>query len=336
MHASRCGFYIVLLAACTTLGVGCPQPVRAQWAIDFSDAIARPRFAAGDVDGDGLAETVVGGRVGPFRPEGTPVSSRRSRVEVCRLSGDMLIPLASNSDVCGIEDVAVGDLDGDGRAEVLAVGHGRLLVLSYSPGALVLRRREHLPCTWTDRVDAADLDADGRAEVVVTLYGLEPGHDVGETRVSVLRWQAGALHEIYSVDVPAHVGDLALADLDGHPGQELVLEVGTGEEGGQARVYRASGRACVEVWRGPLTRDRLRALDVTALSGSPGWVAAAAVDGVVRVYLYAMDALRLARQEVHGTPRSGLVIVHDPVYGAKLRIGGASPGSSPRTLKLSP
>lgn len=285
------------------------------------EPIASPRFAAGDVDGDGTDEIIAGGRVGPFRAVTDPASVKRARVDVYRQQGDLLQLLASGPELHVVEDVAAGDLDGDGRAEILAVGNGRLVLLDWHSKSLRIRRVEPLDSGWTDRVAAGDLDGDGRAEVAVTFYGVEADAERGRTEIVFYAWTGSGLAPLQALDVSMHVGDLALIAPGKGGGPQLILEVGTGDEGGEIRLYRTSGQPYPrEVWRGPGTPGGARALNLATLPGSNA-IAVGAIDGTVRLFELEGDGLRFRASGPPARPLTGLLLLNSPGGRARLLLG---------------
>ena len=313
---------MVLLCVC--IGIA-----SAQRGFFPEEAISRPRFASGDIDGDGRDEIVAGGRVGRFMHVDAPLFSRRARVDVYRQAGQLLQPVGSAPDLHAVEDVTVGDVDGDGRDEIIAVGLGRLILLAWNKGGISVRRIEPLAQDWTDRVAAGDLDGDGRDEVAVTLYDIDADAEMGRTRVIFYKWQATAFEEWQALDVPFHVGDLALGNLDGAGGQELLLETGAGDEGGDARLYHWQGGRCVETWRGPVTDGGRRALNLSMRAGSPGLVAVGATDGGVRLFAYDGSGLHLTGRGPEGHPLSSLLLLQNPGQDAGLLIDTGDPAGRP-------
>lgn len=290
--------------------------------------ISRPRFASGDVDGDGIRELVIGGRVGPFRPVTDSPSSGRGRIEVYRREGRLFAPMGAGLDLNQVVDVACGDLDGDGTSEVAAVGGGRLVVFAWQAGSLGVRHAEALDGEWSDRVAAGDVDGDGRDELIVTLYAIGDEAELGQTSVVLYRLEAGRLRGHAQLDIPMHVGDLAIAGPGGASGMGLVLEVGAGDEGGEGRVYRFAGGHFVKTWGAPVTQEGTRALTV---SGLGSLVAFLPVGGPPVIYGLEGGSLWL-RGSLESAVGGGLVLTEGP-QGATEFVS-ASGRSSP--LRASP
>lgn len=229
--------------------------------IAVDGAIDAPRFAEGDLDGDGVAELVVGGRVGPFRAVTDALAGRRARISVEFRQGMAMSRMIANDEIPVVEDVAVGDLDGDGRAEIIAVGWYRLWVLALKNGELVVVGSESLAQGQFSRVDAADLDGDGRAEVVVAESLREPGAEVVTTALTVYRFD-GQWQRVASLDLEGHVGDLCLGDLSGSGRLSLALELGDEEIGGLVQLYDFVEFAPQFRLRQQVTREHIRALSL--------------------------------------------------------------------------
>jgi len=328
MSNLKCGLAALLLLCV------CAITASAQRGFFPDEAISQPRFASGDVDGDGRDEIIAGGRVGHFMPVDAPLFSRRARVDVYRQAGPLLRLVGRAPELHAVEDMTTGDVDGDGRAEIIAVGFGRLILLTWRKGGLSVHRMKPLALDWTDRVAAGDLDGDGRAEVAVTLYDIDADAEMGRTQVIFYRWQGNAFEEWQALDVPFHVGDLALGDLDGVGGQELLLETGAGEEGGDARLYHWQGGRCKETWRGPVTDGGRRALNLSIRAGSPGLVAAGATNGGVRLYRFDGNGLRLMGRGPEGPPLGSLLLLPESGQGAGLLIGPG--GTGQRGFRIAP
>jgi len=122
----------------------------------------RSNLAVADLDGDKRPEIVTTpprlgmGTLQIFRYDG----ARWSAVEPV-IEGDESLNYAYGG-------VAVADMDGDGRPDVVSVGHGSGPFVSYNLGGFRFRREARsLPRRMSGRaVSAGDLDGDGRADLV--------------------------------------------------------------------------------------------------------------------------------------------------------------------------
>ncbi len=141
------------------------------WTIEHVGAL-RPRsfvtaVTLADLDGDGRAELVAGtttfegtrawGHLDVYRRQSDGTWTRRP---LARLDGRMRF-----------DAVTTGDLDGDGRLDVAAVGpSGETFVFLADGRGHFVRERRTLPAPGQcggSAIVAADLDADGRADLVV-------------------------------------------------------------------------------------------------------------------------------------------------------------------------
>lgn len=278
-------------------------------AFDFEQTITKPRFARGDVNGDGIDEVIVGGRVGPFRRVTDPVLASQARVEVYIQNGWLLELLWRSPELHVVKDVAAGDLDGDGHAEVVAVGSGRIMLLGLRGDRLEVTQVVDLPSQWTDRIEAEDLDGDGRAEVIATLYQIESESELGSTEVVNYRWRAGSLEASEILKVPKHVGDLVVGDVDGDNRPELLLETGLGEEGGEVIVYRSSWGHWNEAHRATATEGRVRALNLSLLPGNPGLLGVGSTSGQIWYFDADHRELRYRGSGREGVGLTGLLFL---------------------------
>jgi hypothetical protein len=212
-----------------------------------------------DVDGDGRLDIVALGRVGA-----TPWEAK-ARLAVLAPSGATLAVRAEQEWLTGAYThgfgLAVGDLDGDGKAEIVTGGFqgeatrevGFVRVWSMAGGKLALRAEHVLDgegATGMRVNDLAlgDLDGDGRPEIVAAgrrgprkqkdqKLRLDQRREVGD--VSVLALTGGALtvraRYAWTKGTSLRLRSVALADTDGDGDQEIVV-------GGQ---YDADGKACL-------------------------------------------------------------------------------------------
>lgn len=248
------------------------------------------RMARADVDGDGVWEVIAGGRIGPAVAVDVPRFLRRAGVGVYRVDGDLLQPLCERNDLYVVNDVAGGDVDGDGLDEVVVVGMGLVRVFDVVGGQLAEIARVDLPNEWTDRVMVGDVDGDGLAEVGVTLYAVDFGAEIGRSEVFFLQWTGAGLTKKFEFVIDGHVGDLcAMAFEDGRP--LIALEVGFGDEGGEIQLL--SGQGGHVIWRGNMTEERVRALSLDAQMAQ---LAIGGIDG--RVYLVRLLPTGLLSQQV--------------------------------------
>lgn len=123
----------------------------------------------------------------------------------------------------------VGDVNGDGLAEYVAVAHGGqyMLVLGSDGRELWDANLANTDKHTTTALEIADVDGDGEAEVVV---GEEPE---GENNVLVLDWQGQVEHRVRlplgQKDYDGNAIDsFGVADVDGDGRKELIVAVNGG------------------------------------------------------------------------------------------------------------
>lgn len=295
--------------------------------------ISAPRLASGDLDGDGVDELVAGGRVGPFLPATAPAGRRRAAIEVSSvayLSNGLQVPriAARFKALTAVEDVAAGDVDGDGASEILAVGDGHLLVLSRHGSQLEVAYRYAIPGGRLWRVAAADVDGDGRDEVAVAITSAALSEGDYSSSAVTLYGVDGHLSEEASLLLDGHIGDLCFGDFDGNGRAQLALELGHEEIGGRVQVYGVGGGLFEEQVSQRLTAEDQRVLGLAAVASNrrdllalapvrgPLSLARQMGDRMIRVAQYAMPPA--------SSPVRSLValIPGDPARGAHLLSAG--------------
>ena len=276
------------LLTAVAAGVSVPSSA-ADWRTLRPDMeISAPRIAWADIDGDGDAELVVGGRTGSYSPWRRDHSAR-----LVVLQEASAAPLAA-SVFDAVRDVAGADLDGDGKEELVVAGGSQLEVVAVRDGSLVPVTQAGLPAfpgasAWgIHRVDCMDVDGDGGVEIAWTETWREPS---GEGGVSTLLRVAsvtgdGSWQLLSDTPLRAHVGDLCFADLDGDGRGELVAEIGVEEVGGRLEVFSLSDRGPELSFSQPADPEARRLLSLTAVrDGTRDLLIAATVDGAVSAFV---------------------------------------------------
>jgi hypothetical protein len=289
--------------------------------------ISNPRFASGDIDGDGEKDIIVGGRVGPFRALTDPLSDKHARVDLYKREGNVLTVLTTGPELNQVDDVATGNLDHKKGAEILAVGAGRLIVLGWDRNHLVRLHTELLPSNLTQRIETIDIDSDGIDELIITLYGVGEDGDSGKTTVNIYAWSTSSLRLLQSLEIDSHVGDLAVV---ANSAPKLVLETGTGEEGGEARMIGLGLHHHWEVWRGQITDGSRRSLSLSSIE--TGQLAVGTPNGTVRLYQVAETELYFKGTGPELRNTAGILLVRSQESEITL-IGGSKIG--PHDISLS-
>ncbi|MCW5889987.1 MAG: S8 family serine peptidase [bacterium] len=218
--------------------------------------------AVGDADGDGVAEIA---RVDHQRSANGKVRAR-GMAELRRIDGRVLTALAGPIQPLG--HVAMADLDGDGRLEVVWLEEDRKQVKLKPRSVAIDGRRKALramPFARPKRPSSgalsfADLDGDGAAEAYAYVRGLAGGEAETGAFVSYRQrtpdMRFPLRHTIFETAATL-VGGVAIGDVDGDGVQELV-----------AGVVGDTCRRC-----GPAGRRLREAVVVQRLDGSllPGF-----------------------------------------------------------------
>jgi hypothetical protein len=199
-------------------------------------------IATGDIDGDGKPDLVVGRRAS--------IAARSDYLTIWRGNGDgtfapgPLVDMAS-----AVENIAVGDLDGDGRDDIVAGGGGfsgakeARIFLASAAGTFTASKDysaelESLFGSAYAKLVLADADGDGHRDlVVVTNQGAGVYFGSGNGTLGS-PWAAGKISssgDMVVGDINAD-GKLDILIRNNNAGQWLAL---TGGYGGSARTWSA-------------------------------------------------------------------------------------------------
>lgn len=161
---------------------------------------------AGDLDGDGIDEIVFASRGSNGFDGGGRIIVLDSRTLAVRaVSG----PTGDGESTLGIRDIRLGDVDGNGRPDILiATDHGyngALEAYKFTrKNAFVRTASAYHDQAWSfDTVAAADIDGDGKVEF---LGGSTSAIFVFDAATGNIRWSSG---------VGGDPKDLSIGDLDG-------------------------------------------------------------------------------------------------------------------------
>lgn len=189
---------------------------------------------AGDIDGDGVADILLGARAG-----GGP------RVEAYRADGTRLLTFdAYAASFRGGVDVAVGDVDGDGQDDIVTLsgfespGHLRIFTHQGAPRSLPI-----FPfgrgATYGGAVAVGDVKPghDGQ-EIVVAPLG--PG--AGTATILDARGRTLGRFRIGGKDARGFA--LATAAIDDRPGDEVLV---AGRDTGRVEIYAADGQRLTRI-----------------------------------------------------------------------------------------
>ena len=176
-------------------------------------------FSIGDLDGDGKSDLVVTNKnshtVSVFRNTNTSTGTISYAPKVDYTTGTLSFP----------RSVSIGDLDGDGKADLVVVNIGTLSVfrnISTNPGIISYNPKLDFAIRGTrlssSLVSIGDLDGDGKADLAV----------VNSDMVSIFRntsTSGGNISYATKVDYPTGSGpnSVAIGDLDGDGKSDLVV-----------------------------------------------------------------------------------------------------------------
>jgi hypothetical protein len=290
------------------------NPDGASW---FGTAVA-----AGDVNGDGFGDVIVGAL-------GAKVGTQNGAGEAWVFYGPALTsrtllvdPEPQAAAAFGVS-VGAGDLDGDGHDEVIVgswdsnvppfVKSGQAFVFSGAGLATVQTLQSPQPQNVADfgvAVDIGDFDGDGAGDAIVGSWisDVQPNDDAGQIFV----FPGPSLSSVFSLRDPAAGGhrlgqSVVAADIDGDAAEEVV-----GGAGGRALVFDSTGgttftQTRVELPAAWQSRDtRVAAADATGdaraeiVVGSPNAIVGGQADAGAALVL--TNGLAGARYVVEPAP----------------------------------
>ncbi len=207
------------------------------WDLKWSDKLSGASLAApaaGDLDGDGDVELVIGAEGGQIRVYDGATGTR-------------LATSSGWSDTVGLSSAGLGDVDGDGEMEIVAGSQNGVFALAFRGGALETDHRLVLPTVpvgdggsvdpWVGAAVAlGDLDGDGDLEIAASTLpiNIDPQDILNSDALpgklfafhgEDFRYPEGLLWEM---DYPndGTISGPAVADLDGDGYAEVIAGEG--------------------------------------------------------------------------------------------------------------
>lgn len=213
------------------------------------------RTAVGDVDGDGISDYAVATGPGVFTRFGV-VSGDQSRFIIAPTA-----PFEGSEDFTGGAFVSVGDIDGDGRSDVVVsadnTGGPRISIYSFKPSVGTYRLADFLGIADANfrggaRTAVGDVNRDGRMDVAVAA-GPNGGPRVAVYNGATFFTSRSKLVNDFFAFPGADAVNLrngvylSIGDVNADGWADLVFGAGTG---GSPRVLALNGQTLVN--RGPL------------------------------------------------------------------------------------
>ena len=198
--------------------------------------------ALGDLNGDGKPDLAVanysvppstggvggtGSGTGGFGTGGTPGTTPTSLSVFLSSSGGYGQPQLYNGGI-GLQSVATGDLNGDGKADVAMVNAEGVSVLFNNGSGTLLPPVSFAAGTGPMWVALGDLNGDGKADLAVANRGAYDGSRWIAADVGVLLNMGGGTFVAANYPAGASPVSVAMADLNGDGKADLAVASGTG------------------------------------------------------------------------------------------------------------
>lgn len=208
-----------------------------EWTGGTEDAGSRQVMmtpAVIDLDGDGVPEVLFSTFANSVYETGGHLRAVRGDT-----GAELFTVTAPRYNVVGVGSLAVGDIDGDGHPEIIAVHESGNSLIAFAHDGSFLWRSKALPhpIRWGG-ASLADLDGDGKSEIIVGCAVLE--------HTGQLRWTAPANRRGCGDNAVGPLSLVADLDLDGRP------EIVAGR-----MAYRADGKV---YWTARVSDDGFNAL----------------------------------------------------------------------------
>ena len=170
------------------------------------------RFTLADFNGDGYPDLVA--------PQAS--NTRSLALHLGSGTADFAAPSAIATLGFNILQLAAGDLDGDGKPDVVAAGSSLVVLRGQGGAAFAVAQSYALPASDGSLASlaVADFNGDGRADVVVTMGGQRATN--GGAYVYFANTD-GTLKSPVRIDTAVNLGAVAVGDLNGDGRADLVV-----------------------------------------------------------------------------------------------------------------